>query len=90
MTYASKVYEGQAEIYDRTRSELLPGHGSLLSLSAAHLRVSRKSSPEKRLVWVDIGGGTGRFIVNSVLLSLPVTIHPRIQVLTLKKWTSTT
>ncbi len=33
----------------------------MLSMSAAHLRVLRKTSPEKRLVWVDIGGGTGPF-----------------------------
>jgi betaine lipid synthase len=31
----------------------------MLSISAAHLRQLRSSSPKKRLVWVDIGGGTG-------------------------------
>jgi betaine lipid synthase len=31
----------------------------MLSLSIAHLRVLRAASPNKRLVWVDIGGGTG-------------------------------
>lgn len=36
----------------------------MLSLSASHLRALRVSSSNKRLVWVDIGGGTG--------ISLPV------------------
>lgn len=31
----------------------------MLSLSASHLRALRASSPSRRLVWVDIGGGTG-------------------------------
>ena len=32
----------------------------MLSLSAAHLRQLREASPNKRLVWVDVGGGTGQ------------------------------
>jgi betaine lipid synthase len=31
----------------------------MLRLSAAHLHEQRRSNPEKKLVWVDIGGGTG-------------------------------
>jgi betaine lipid synthase len=31
----------------------------MLNLSSAHLRQMRASPPTKRLVWVDIGGGTG-------------------------------
>jgi betaine lipid synthase len=31
----------------------------MLKLSAAHLREQRKQDPSKRLVWLDIGGGTG-------------------------------
>ena len=56
-----KFYEGQAEVYDTTRNGLLLGRNTLLGLSAAHLRVLRASSPKGRLVWVDIGGGTGAF-----------------------------
>lgn len=31
----------------------------MLNLSAAHLTQLRKRSPSKRLIWVDIGAGTG-------------------------------
>jgi betaine lipid synthase len=31
----------------------------MLAMSAEHLKVLREKSPDKRLVWVDIGGGTG-------------------------------
>jgi betaine lipid synthase len=55
-----QFYEGQAEIYDTTRNGLLKGRDTMLSLSAAHLRALRASSPNERLIWVDIGGGTGR------------------------------
>ncbi|GAA5888436.1 hypothetical protein JCM6882_008619 [Rhodosporidiobolus microsporus] len=54
-----KFYEGQASIYDKTRSKLLRGRTTMLRLSAAHLREQRRRNPNKRLVWVDIGGGTG-------------------------------
>ncbi|KAJ7778787.1 hypothetical protein DFH07DRAFT_936438 [Mycena maculata] len=52
-------YNGQAEIYDATRDRLTQGRESMLSLCASHLRVLNASSPKRRLVWVDIGGGTG-------------------------------
>ncbi|KAF5385883.1 hypothetical protein D9615_002476 [Tricholomella constricta] len=55
----NKFYEGQADIYDKTRTGLLRGRNTMLSLSASHLRSMRSSQPKKRLVWVDIGGGTG-------------------------------
>ncbi|TFK53663.1 S-adenosyl-L-methionine-dependent methyltransferase [Heliocybe sulcata] len=54
-----QFYEGQAEVYDATRNGLLRGRETMLELSAAHLRLLRENSPNKRLVWVDIGGGTG-------------------------------
>lgn len=58
-----QFYKGQAEIYDTTRNGLLRGRKTMLSLSSAHLRELRTncSSTDKpqRLVWVDIGGGTG-------------------------------
>jgi betaine lipid synthase len=45
----------------------------MLSLSVAHLRVLRESSPTKRLVWVDIGGGTGLYPSVPILcLHLPL------------------
>lgn len=31
----------------------------MLKLSAAHLREVRRKNPRKKLVWLDIGGGTG-------------------------------
>ncbi|GAA5959377.1 hypothetical protein JCM21900_000709 [Sporobolomyces salmonicolor] len=55
----NRFYAGQASIYDSTRAKLLRGRSTMLRLSAAHLRQQRKANPDKRLVWVDIGGGTG-------------------------------
>ncbi|KAG6862216.1 hypothetical protein C0995_002146 [Termitomyces sp. Mi166 len=57
-----KFYDGQADIHDTTRNGLLRGRSTMLSLSASHLRSLRASNPNKRLVWVDIGGGTGHNI----------------------------
>ncbi|KAK9467363.1 hypothetical protein V1512DRAFT_270587 [Lipomyces arxii] len=45
-------YQGQASIYDVTRSRLLQGRETMLQLSAAHIIA-------KDPVWIDIGGGTG-------------------------------
>ncbi|KAK9332852.1 hypothetical protein V1520DRAFT_210244 [Lipomyces starkeyi] len=45
-------YQGQASIYDITRSKLLQGRDTMLQLSASHISVPQP-------VWVDIGGGTG-------------------------------
>ncbi|BGP19890.1 hypothetical protein JCM10213v2_008021 [Rhodosporidiobolus nylandii] len=52
-------YQGQAGIYDKTRAKLLRGRTTMLRLSAARLKEQRRKNPNKRLVWVDIGGGTG-------------------------------
>ena len=57
-----QFYRGQAEVYDSTRDVLLRGRDTMLSLSVAHLRHLREASPKRRFVWVDIGGGTGRFV----------------------------
>ncbi|KAJ4468170.1 hypothetical protein J3R30DRAFT_3305702 [Lentinula aciculospora] len=57
-----KFYEGQADVYDATRRGLLRGRKTMLNLSAGHLRSLRANCPDKRLVWVDIGGGTGHNI----------------------------
>lgn len=46
-------------MYDKTRAGLLRGRNTMLAMSAEHLRVIRAQRPHKRLVWVDIGGGTG-------------------------------
>ncbi|KAF7359110.1 S-adenosyl-L-methionine-dependent methyltransferase [Mycena sanguinolenta] len=59
---ASLFYEGQAGIYDATRGGLLRGRHTMLALSASHLRILRETAANKRLVWVDIGGGTGHNI----------------------------
>lgn len=55
----NRFYQGQAEIYDATRSKLLRGRSTMLKLSAAHLKEQRRKDPSKRIVWLDIGGGTG-------------------------------
>ncbi|KAM0746256.1 hypothetical protein T439DRAFT_360574 [Meredithblackwellia eburnea MCA 4105] len=55
----NRFYQGQAKIYDKTRAALLRGRTTMLKLSAAHLHEQRRNNPGKRLVWLDIGGGTG-------------------------------
>ncbi|KAJ6457067.1 hypothetical protein C8R47DRAFT_995934, partial [Mycena vitilis] len=55
-------YGGQAHVYDNMRENSTLGRESMLSLCASHLRVLRDASPSQRLVWVDVGGGTGRNI----------------------------
>ncbi|KAK9448850.1 uncharacterized protein V1518DRAFT_374686 [Limtongia smithiae] len=47
-------YQGQASIYDITRSKLLQGRETMLKIAAAHLPAGATAP-----VWVDIGGGTG-------------------------------
>lgn len=37
----------------------------MLKLSAAHLKEQRRNDPKKRLVWLDIGGGTGAFLFST-------------------------
>lgn len=59
LNFYLQFYEGQADVYDATRDRLLIGRNTMLNLSAAHLRILREPSPHKRLVWIDIGGGTG-------------------------------
>lgn len=59
-----KFYKSQASIYDATRSRLLKGREEMLRLTASHLQdqiKKRQTAGEtpKKLVWVDIGGGTG-------------------------------
>lgn len=56
-----KFYGSQAEIYDATRSRLLRGREDMLRLTASHLKdqIERGDWNGKKLVWVDIGGGTG-------------------------------
>ena len=49
-------------MYDSTRDVLLRGRDTMLNLSVAHLRHLREASPIGKFVWVDIGGGTGRFV----------------------------
>ncbi|KAI9462105.1 hypothetical protein HD554DRAFT_2290137 [Boletus coccyginus] len=61
-TRLDKFYKGQADVYDTTRSGLLRGRNTMLRLSVSHLRTLRAKDPSGRLVWVDIGGGTGHNI----------------------------
>ncbi|KAK9452997.1 hypothetical protein V1511DRAFT_463368 [Dipodascopsis uninucleata] len=46
-------YQGQASVYDLTRSKLLQGREEMLQLVAAH------TANKKNIMWIDIGGGTG-------------------------------
>jgi len=56
-------YRSQASIYDSSRGVLLKGREKALQLAASHLKKSSK------LVWIDVGGGTGYNveIMNSLL-----------------------
>lgn len=56
-----KFYGSQAEIYDATRGRLLRGREDMLRLTASHVKdqLARGDWNGKKLVWVDIGGGTG-------------------------------
>lgn len=56
-------YQNQAHVYDSTRKLLLKGREDCLQLATGHLEKRRG------LVWVDIGGGTGKNIemMNSIL-----------------------
>ena len=84
-----KFYKGQADIYDATRSGLLRGRKTMLNLSAAHLNLMRASASskgeKKRLVWVDIGGGTGE----ATLTMIKCLFDKLEQVSTSRPWTST-
>ncbi|KAG2364762.1 hypothetical protein BDR07DRAFT_1607868 [Suillus spraguei] len=61
-TRLDNFYKGQADVYDATRSGLLRGRNTMLSLSVSHIRTMRTKNPKQKLVWVDIGGGTGHNI----------------------------
>lgn len=54
-----RFYAAQAKVYDVTRTRLLRGRRTMLQLSAQHLRDMRRQHPDKPLVWIDLGGGTG-------------------------------
>ena len=72
-------------MYDTTRSGLLRGRNTMLRLSVSHLRTLRAKNPSQRLIWVNIGGGTGALA--SFLFNHAGT-HPD-QVTTSSSWTST-
>jgi hypothetical protein len=60
----------------------------MLILSAAHLRLLRESSPKKRLIWVDIGGGTG--LHDFLLREIPARLmHPAFKDGISRRWTFT-
>ncbi|KAJ2842637.1 hypothetical protein IWW36_005833, partial [Coemansia brasiliensis] len=56
-TRLNVFYENQASVYDATRGGLLRGRRTMLKLCAAELQ--RQHRQGRKLVWVDIGGGTG-------------------------------
>ncbi|KAH3687805.1 hypothetical protein WICPIJ_001213 [Wickerhamomyces pijperi] len=51
-------YKTQAKFYDTTREVLLQGRDDALKLAFSHTK-AQQADPKKKLVWVDIGGGTG-------------------------------
>ena len=53
----------------------------MLNLSSAHLREMRANSPKKRLVWVDIGGGTGKRVQRRLICLYMLTNSPSILVI---------
>lgn len=56
----------------------------MLSLSAGHLHALRSQNPEKTLIWVDIGGGTGMYRFVTSLLWLwrsPVDVGHNIEMM---------
>lgn len=53
-------YKTQAKVYDTTREILLQGRDDALKLAYSHAMANKsENSKGKKLVWVDIGGGTG-------------------------------
>lgn len=53
-------YEKQASTYDISRNRLLRGRDTMLKLLAAALE--EQGPTRKKLIWLDIGGATGRNI----------------------------
>lgn len=59
-TRLDSFYRSQAGIYDATRTRLLKGREEMLRLLAGHLEQQQKDfSQDRKLIWVDIGSGTG-------------------------------
>ena len=71
----SQFYKGQADVYDTTRSGLFRGCNTMLRLSVGHLRTLRAKDPSQRLIWVDIGGGTGAFASFHLFVPAPIMIR---------------
>lgn len=55
---------------------MLRGRTTMLKLSAAHLREVRRKNPHKKLVWLDIGGGTGWNVEEMDKVRVRVTFRP--------------
>jgi len=53
-------YKDQAEVYDATRGRLLRGRLTMLRLTAGQLR-KQMDDTSRKPIWVDIGGGTGKY-----------------------------
>ena len=54
-----RFYQNLAGVYDATRTGLLRGRKTMLKLCAAEMHLLRAKDPHRKLIWVDIGGGTG-------------------------------
>ncbi|KAL6048483.1 Betaine lipid synthase [Balamuthia mandrillaris] len=52
-------YKGQAFSYDAYRKRLLHGREELFASLVAELRLTKDNKTQKKLVWVDLGAGTG-------------------------------
>ncbi|KAG9228774.1 hypothetical protein BJ875DRAFT_500474 [Amylocarpus encephaloides] len=67
-------YKAQAGVYDATRKRLLRGREDMLELVAAQLvhKAAKDRTHDTKLIWVDIGGGTGWNIeAMSAFVSVP-------------------
>ena len=53
-----RFYQGQSDVYDKTRGTLLRGRERMLRLVAADL-AARSTNTNRKPIWIDVGGGTG-------------------------------
>jgi len=40
----------------------------MLNLSASHIRTMRAKAPKQKLIWIDIGGGTGTCLLAGLIV----------------------
>ena len=75
LSLRSQFYKSQADVYDTTRSGLLRGRSTMLRISVGRRRTLRAKSPSQRLIWVDVGGGTGAFASFHLFVPPPIMLR---------------